>query len=148
MLEKSIDINPNFYKSLFNMGVVYKRLGQNEKAIEYYFKSLDLNRDYHYTYLNLSAIYIEEREFYKSIERLSEGISYNPYAEVLYYNRACSYAILGMEEKAIKDIRKTLILKPSSINWVLKDKDFKELYNNKSFQEIIQKYQIENSKEK
>src|SRR5699024_9983760 len=94
------EIDPNFYKSLFNMGVVYKKMGKNEKALEFYFKSLEENKEYHYTYLNISAIYIEDKEYSKIIDILSEGIDLNPYAEDLYYNRACCYSILDLERRS------------------------------------------------
>ena len=46
----------------------------------------------------MSAIYIEDKEYLKSIEILTEGINNNPEAHDLYYNRACSYALLVNED--------------------------------------------------
>ena len=121
------------------MGVVYKRLGNHKDAIEYYNKSKECNPNYHYTYLNLSAIYIEDKEYTKSIKILSEGIYNNPGAHDLYYNRACSYSVLNEVEHAIKDIRKALVLNPSLIRWVKKDKDFYNLYDVEEFKNILEK---------
>lgn len=137
MLEKSIEINSEFYKSLFNMGVVYKRLEDKNKALKYYYKALEYNKEYHYIYLNISAIYIEEKEYNKSIDILTEGIGNNLTKEDLYYNKACCYSLLGFEEKAVKDIRKSIVLNPSIKQYVEKDKDFYNLYNNKEFKKII-----------
>lgn len=137
MLEKSIELESDFYKSLFNMGVVYKRFGNNKMALDFYYKSLEKNKEYHYSYLNISAIFIEEKEYNESIKILTIGIRNNPEAEDLYYNRACCYSILGKEDSAISDIIKALDLDYSIINWVRKDNDFKNLYNNERFIEII-----------
>jgi len=126
------------------MGVVYKKMGKNEKALEFYFKSLEENKEYHYTYLNISAIYIEDKEYRKTIDILSEGIDLNPYAEDLYYNRACCYSILDLEREAIKDIRKALVLNPSIIYWLRRDEDFHNLGKNKEFKHIIKEYGTEN----
>ena len=109
-------------------------------ALKSYDSSLELNKSYYYTYLNISAIYIEEKEYNKSIEILSEGIDINKDAEDLYYNRACSYAILDMEEEAISDIRKALSLNPAIISWVIRDKDFESLYNNDDFINLLNEY--------
>ncbi len=128
------------------MGVVYKRLGDNENALEFYYESLEYNKNYHVTYLNISAIYIEEKEYKRSIDILTKGISENPYAEDLYYNRACCYAILEKSELAIKDIRKSLLLNPSIIFWVERDKDFKSLYDNREFKNILKEYSLKKSK--
>ena len=140
MIKKSIAINSEFYMSLFNMGVVYKELGNHEESIVFYNKAKGYNPKYHYIYLNMSAIYIEDKEYFKSIEILTEGIKNSPEAHDLYYNRACSYAILENKELAIKDIRKALILNPSLIKWAIKDKDFHNLHNNEEFNSILDQY--------
>ena len=140
MFRKSIEIYPYFYKSKFNLGVVYKRLGNNKMALKNYYASLDLSESYHFTYLNISAIYIEEKEYEKSIEILTHGIESNKEADVLYYNRACCYAILGMEEEAISDIEESLSYNPNAIDWVKKDKDFKSLYSNNKFIDLLKEY--------
>lgn len=138
MLEKSIRLEPDFYKSLFNMGVVYKRFNNNKTALDYYYKSLEQNKEYYYTYLNISAIFIEEKKYTKSIEILCQGINNNPYAADLYYNRACCYSILGCESEAISDIITSIDLNDSISEWVKKDNDFKNLYNNEKFIQIIE----------
>lgn len=137
MFRKSIEIYPYFYKSKFNLGVVYKRLGNNKMALKNYYASLDLSESYHYTYLNISAIYIEEKQYEKSIQILTDGIQSNKEADVLHYNRACCHAILGMEEEAISDIEESLRLNPHSLEWVIQDKDFKNLRNNNKFIELL-----------
>ena len=109
-------------------------------ALKYYYKSLELNKSYHYTYLNISAIYIEEKDYEKSIEILTEGIEFNEDAEDLYYNRACCYAILGREDEAIKDLKRALSINFDIIEWIVKDKDFKNLYDNEEFIKLIKKY--------
>lgn len=71
---------------------------------------------------------------------MTKGIFSNPSAEDLYYNRACCYSILNMEKEAIEDIKKSLELNPTIINWVKEDKDFYNLYDNKIFKSIIKEY--------
>lgn len=45
-----------------------------------------------------------------------------------------------MEKEAIEDIKKSLELNPTIINWVKEDKDFYNLYDNKIFKSIIKEY--------
>lgn len=124
------------------MGVVFNRLKEKEIALEYYYRALEYNKEYHYIYLNISAIYIEKKEYNKSIDILTDGIEINPTKEDLYYNRACCYSLLGFEEKAIKDIRKSLILNPAIKRYVEKDKDFYNIYNNRGFKQIISEFNL------
>lgn len=139
LIKKSIEIEDNFYLSHFNFGVVLKALGEIDNAIDHYFKSIRLKPDYEYTYLNLSAIYIEKGEINKSIEILTIGINRCNIVHDLYYNRACSYAILNNKDKAIIDIETCLDLSPNLIRWIEKDKDFDDLRNDSKFTQIINK---------
>lgn len=91
------------------------------------------NNGYSDSYLNKSAIYIEEGKIEKSIEVLTEGIKYNPYAKYLYYNRACCYARLNEPEKAIKDLRKAIILYPKIIEMINVDDDLDNLREDERF---------------
>src|SRR5699024_4015944 len=125
---------------LYNMNEEEKIKRNKKIEINYYLKTIKFNKEYYYIYINISTIYIKEEKYKKAIEILSEGIYENPYEEDLYYNRACSYSILNMEELAIKDIRKILILNPNSISWIKKDIDFNNLYNNEEFKRILKDY--------
>lgn len=138
MVKKSLSIEPTYYKALFNMGVINKALGKPDIALEYYFKTIEVDPTYWYSYLNISAIYIEFKQYEKSIELLNQGINHCEDAHDLYYNRACCYSILGKEQEAIKDIKKSLKLLPDIIEYVKTDDDFKNLYSNKEFKTIIE----------
>ena len=137
MVKRSIELNPNYYKALFNMGVVYKKLNKYKKAIEYYNKSIEKNKNYSYSYLNKSAIYIEQGKLKESIKVLTEGIKYNPYAEYLYYNRACCYAKLGKNNMAIKDLRKAILISHKIIEMIEVDKDLDNLRKDEKFISLL-----------
>src|SRR5699024_9898377 len=137
MVKKSIDINPNFYRSLFNMGVIYNRLENHKMAIEYYIRSKDQNPRYPYIYLNLSAIYIERSDYGNAIDILKEGITNIKHGD-LYYNRACCYSIYKEDELAMNDIESALQLNPDLIDCVLRDPDFESLYDNERFKKLIE----------
>ena len=132
MISRSIELEPNYYKALFNMGVIYKRLGNNEKAMEYYDRSLE-NEKYSDSYLNKSAIYIEEDRLEECVEVLTEGIRYNPYAEYLYYNRACCYSRLNMVDSAIEDLRKSILIYPGILDMAADDEDFNNIRKDQRF---------------
>src|SRR5690606_25348596 len=117
--------------------VIYKKMGNNKKALEYYRKSIEKNRSYSDSYLNMSAIYIEEGQLEKAIEILTEGIRYSPDAKYLYYNRACCYARLNRKEEAMNDLEKALDLCPNIVNMVKVDPDFDSLRQDDRFNRLL-----------
>ena len=100
----------------------------------------ELKPDYEYSYLNLSALYIDKKEYQKAIDILSEGIVFNKEAYDLYYNRACSYAIINEFENALDDIELALKLYPPLIEWIVWDDDFFLLRDKDRYLEIIKNY--------
>ncbi|EFI41303.1 tetratricopeptide repeat protein [Peptoniphilus sp. oral taxon 386 str. F0131] len=124
--ECSLKINPNYFRALYNMGVVYKALGDNNVALEYYFKAKNEEKN-PYIYLNISAIYIELKDFNRAIEILNEGIEYNPESVNLFYNRACSKARLGDKEGALLDLKRAVNINKEAYNWAVNDLDLTEV---------------------
>ncbi|HLS53835.1 MAG TPA: tetratricopeptide repeat protein, partial [Tissierellaceae bacterium] len=139
-LKGSLDLNPNFYKALFNMGVVKSRLKDNERALAYYRKAIETNKKYYYTYLNMAVIYIGEDKYKNAVEILTEGIRNNPSKEDLYYKRASCFTKLGLEDRAIEDIRQVLSLNLDYLDLIKKDKDFYRLSKVKKFKRILKEY--------
>ena len=119
------------------MGVVLKALDELEKSIFHYKASIRLNPNHHHSYLNISAIYLEKNQYQDAINILTKGIKSNQNAHDLYYNRACSWAILGENKKAIEDIELALKIHPPLIKWILRDEDFISLRKDNNFREII-----------
>lgn len=140
LLKKSIENHSNYYLSHFNIGVVYAALGHIKESFIHYNMAKELKPDYLYIYLNLSALYINKKEYQKAVDILSEGIVYNREAHDLYYNRACSYAIMKDFENAFHDIEIALKLYPLLIEWVVRDDDFLLLRDEERYLEIIKNY--------
>ena len=73
---KALEIIPRHHKVLFNMGVVFAKMGYEQKAQECYWESIRGYSRYPYSFLNLSLLYKEEKEL--TGYNISEGIRCNP----------------------------------------------------------------------
>ena len=119
------------------MGVIFKRKGNHQRAIEFYEKSRNMNPKYPFNYLNLSAIYIEDKEYDKAIDILSQGL-YNIQHADLYYNRACCHSICGNSDLAVSDLKRAIDLNSNIVEWIEKDKDFDNLRGHKGFKKLTE----------
>ncbi|MDE5976948.1 MAG: tetratricopeptide repeat protein [Turicibacter sp.] len=137
---KAHQIDPTEYTALFNLGVACRKLGQVKEAIRYYRKSLTSNASYAYSYLNLALIYKEVyHEYEESIALYTEGIKHNPELSVLYYNRACCYALLNQNEVALHDIKMATAISPSLIDYMQKDDELIHVKQMPEYQELYSK---------
>ena len=122
LLSKSILVCPNYFRSLYNLGVVYKALGDNQKAL-YYYNLAKEESSFAYIYLNMSAIYIEHKDYESAIDILTEGIFENNDSVNLFYNRACCYKNKNEIGLAISDLKKAISINSEAYDWALNDID-------------------------
>jgi tetratricopeptide (TPR) repeat protein len=138
LTEKALKIDKTNYKALFNLGVINKKLGNIQKAKEYYLKSIEENPYYPYSYFNLAYIYGEGGDYLTGIRLLSEGIKKNKDIAILYYNRSCYYALLGKKENALRDLITATRLDEKLISYMKKDKELDSIRDMKAYKLLFE----------
>ena len=133
---RALDIIPGHHKALFNMGVVYSKMGYEKKAQEYYWESIRGCNKYPYSFLNLSLSYKKEDKLDRAIVVISEGIRCNPHASFLYYNRACLLAISGYIDEAFLDVARAAKLNPSYFSYAEKDDELADVRMHPGFKAL------------
>ena len=59
LMNEIVKTDPNNPELYYNLGVGAAKLGENEKAINYYNKALELKPDYGYAHINIAAIMLQ-----------------------------------------------------------------------------------------
>ena len=79
----------------------------------------------------------EAKSLYKeAFDKLEKAIEYGDD----HYNLSCIYAIKGEKENALKHLDTTLSNKSQTIDFIKKDKDWKDYLEDKDFMELLEKY--------
>lgn len=99
----------------FNLGVMFYRRGEIEKAIEAYRKSIRLNPNYEEAYNNLGIIYQEMGNIEGALECYQKAIEINPQYEKGWTNLGLLYILKGDLKKAEESFQKILIMNPSHL---------------------------------
>ena len=76
---KTIQLNPNCEKNYNAIALLFDKIGQNEKAIQYLNKSYDINRKNPTTHFNLGFIFFNKKNWHKSAEYFYNAIKIKPY---------------------------------------------------------------------
>jgi tetratricopeptide (TPR) repeat protein len=93
-------------------------------------------RDYilrHY----LAQVYYQAERYGSAIEQLTQALHFNPFHATSYYYRACSYALSGYNEKALRDLKQALLFAPHLRHLAIEDKDFSHLHGVSSFEKLV-----------
>ena len=86
MYDKVKAIAPNYVQTHYQVGTVYLKLRQYDKAIENFEKYLKLDPIFVHTYLQLASVYVEQKNWQKAEEIYNKGIEVNPKSYLLYFN--------------------------------------------------------------
>jgi tetratricopeptide (TPR) repeat protein len=96
----------------FNMGLIWARRGQLNRAKELLLEAIKLKTDFASAYSNLGNIYEIKGESGKAIENFRRAIEYDPKNPIYYYNLGVSYERIGEIQNAIEMFKKALALNP------------------------------------
>lgn len=112
LLNKDIEINPEYLESYLMLGGVYSEKGDYDQAILMVNKAIKLNPRNARFYASRGNIYYKKRDFDKALADYNHAIELDPKDELLYPSRASVYISLKNAGKAIADYSKAIELAP------------------------------------
>ncbi len=108
LYQRAIEINPDYGKAYYNMGIAYNNMGiaynelkEYKNAIDAYERAIEINPDYGKAYCNMGNAYNELKEYQNAIDAYERAIEINPYDDWAYYGMETSYNKLNEPKKAM-----------------------------------------------
>jgi len=115
-----------------------------KESIKKYEKATKLNpnNDLAYTNWGIALSYLANMRqdvnlFEQAFEKYEQAFKINPKNT---YNLSCGYALLGKKEKALHYLGESLENKRITVDWVLKDEDWKNHLTDNEFINLLTKY--------
>jgi len=114
---KTSPSSPNTHN---NLGDVYGRWGDKQKALSEFQRAIELKPNYGDAYHNLANTYMELKQLDKALENYQNALKYNPALWQSHQNIAALYFQDKQYDKALENIQKAIQINPKNTN----------LYNN------------------
>jgi len=145
--EKAIVLNTkNDYQVYLNLGYVYAKLKQNDKAISNYDKALRIQPKLNIAYIQKGLIYYEGKEYNEALKNYFHALKIDSNDGSTYYNIGLIYSKQQEYKKAIESYKKSKELKPQNETYLC----LLELYlitnNYGAYQELEQEFLLKNQK--
>jgi protein O-mannosyl-transferase len=99
-----------------NLGDVYARQGDMQKAVDEFKKAIGINPNYADAYHNLGNTYQQMGQNDLAIENYQKAVSINPQLWQSYQNMAAIYFNQGQYDLALENIKKALEVNPNDEN--------------------------------
>jgi tetratricopeptide (TPR) repeat protein len=114
--QKSIDIKPDFYEALNNIGSVYNdELSEYEKAISYFQKACESEPDVYQAWYNLGNAYTNIEDYNQAIISYQKAIEIKPDSHEIWFNLGNVYFGIPDYKQAINSYQKALEIKPDKL---------------------------------
>ena len=140
LYNQTLKINPSHSQALNNLGMIFKGLGENQKAKDCFEKSIEINPNYADAYNNLGMIFKGLGENQKTKKCFEKSIEVDPNYVNAHYNLGVIFKELEENQKAKKCYEKVIELNP---NYAVAHYNlgviFKELEENQKAKECYEK---------
>ena len=111
-LQKTLEIDPQFFEAHNSIGNLLALRGQLDEAIAHYQKALEIKPDFAEGHSNLGVALAGRGQFDEAIAHCQKALEISPYDAQAYYNLGVVLAGRGQFDEAIAHYQKALKNKP------------------------------------
>jgi tetratricopeptide (TPR) repeat protein len=138
--ERAYRIDPKEKMVAYNLGVVYGKMKDFEKAKKYYLEEISKSNGYILAYSNLAIIYKDaEKDFKKARYYYLQGISKDKDNTLMWYNLGCLYVLMNDYENANNCLLYANMRDKTIFSYMEKDEELKEYRLTDSYSELLKK---------
>ena len=112
---KAVDLDPQFYPALNNLGAIYEVEKDHERAEEALRKALEIEPADAEGYLNLCHVFYEQAQYPEALAQLQEGLKRSPNSAVGLFFLGSTYFKLGDLRQAESNLRRASALDPKGM---------------------------------
>ena len=111
-ISKAIKLNQSSDVSYYNYGLISKRLGKSEQALEQFNKAIHLNAQAPETWNNRGTVFNDLKQYENAITDFNQAISLAPNYSEAFCNKGKSLGFLKRYDQAFEAYDKALAIKP------------------------------------
>lgn len=112
-LTKIIEMTPNDPKFYYERGIIWKKIGDYDKALADYTKAIEIDPNYTNAYNSRGHVWYAKGDYAKAITEYTQAIDINPKDPNFYYNRGNAWKKQGNYDRAVADFTKVIEIDPN-----------------------------------
>lgn len=112
MLQKAVEIMPDYDKAYYNIGAIYMRKGYLDAAATAFKKAVETSPDYAKAHFNIGIVLAAKGDYNGAISEYEKALKLMPENAVLYNNIGNAYSAKGIFDKALAAYRAAVEIEP------------------------------------
>lgn len=137
LLNKAMELNPNYPATHYNIGCYYLGKEEYEISKRYLTQAIFLKGDYIKAYNNLALTYIETKDYNLAISTFDKVLEIDLYYSFAYYNKACIFSMQRKVAETLLNLERSISLDENCLLKARDDSYFKWLHNNQHYKKLI-----------
>lgn len=114
MLQKAVEIRPDYDKGYYNIGAIYLKRGYIDAAITVLRKAVEINPDYAKAHFNLGLALAKKGDYDEAIEEYEKALNSMSANALVYNNIGNAYSAKDLYDKALLVYEKAVSIDPYS----------------------------------
>lgn len=120
--EAAIRLNPSLAEAYNGLGVIYRKSGDLDRAIEFYERAAALDSVNVYAFINLGNLYDDRGDPERAVAYYRKAIRLQPNAADAYYNLGITYERTGSQKESLEALRQAARLGMNDAQQLLRSK--------------------------
>jgi tetratricopeptide (TPR) repeat protein len=112
--EECVSILPTYVEAYEELGLAWYRMGNPDKALQYYERALTLDPKKAATHSNMAIVFYERKDYARALELHKKAVSLDPNFENGYLNIGNIYGQQGDYRQAIENFEKVIRINPTN----------------------------------
>lgn len=112
--KEATNIDPNYWKANYNLGVIYRDKGMLDKSKVEFKKAIAINPNFELSHYNLGVVYGKKGMTNRAMSEYEKAIAINPKLIDAYNNLGVIYKDKRMFDKAISSFKQAVAVDPNS----------------------------------
>jgi len=113
MLERAIILGAGDEEVYHNLGTIYLRSQNVDKAIRAYQKAIRINNEYADPHLGLASAFFQQGKLQESLKEINKTLQIDPQYASAYYQLGRIYGEMGMKKKSVSALKEYSKHEPS-----------------------------------
>lgn len=138
-LKAALEQSPKNHALIYNIGLMYSKLGDYSTALTEFQKALTIKPDFFEALDKMAILYVTTKNYDDAIRKYKKMTNLQPDNDTIYYNICCIYAKQENTDESVKFLKKAVDKGFDDWEYLKTDKDLEKIQGTDYYKMLVEK---------